>query len=337
MPKFNLYQSLHTTVVGPQGKPLEVQIRTREMHQPGRVRRRRPLGLQGRRHARRTCPWLSRIIDWQKDTNDPEAFMETLKVDLEQDEVYVFTPKGKVAHARRRRHADRLRLRDPHRGRPRLHRRPGQRPAGAARLEAGVGRHRRDLHVEGRGRRGRPATGCRSSPRPGRPTRSASGSPASGARTPSRTAATTSSRPCGARVCRCRRSPAGTLLADTAHELNYADLDALHAAIGENHVSAKSVAARIARAAPRRRSGGRGAAAHHGPPAPAAQPLRIRPRADRRARRGPRRRDGAAVEVLHAGAGRRAAGLHHQGPRRVGAPGRLRQRRVAVARRAGSG
>src|SRR6478735_3110085 len=95
MPKFNLYQSLHTTVVGPQGKPLEVQVRTLEMHQ------RAEFGVAAHFAYKRGTPsdelaWLNRIVDWEKDTSDPEQFMETLKVDLEQDEVYVFTPKGRV-------------------------------------------------------------------------------------------------------------------------------------------------------------------------------------------------------------------------------------------------
>ncbi|HEY4376642.1 MAG TPA: bifunctional (p)ppGpp synthetase/guanosine-3',5'-bis(diphosphate) 3'-pyrophosphohydrolase, partial [Acidimicrobiales bacterium] len=95
MPKFNLYQSLHTTVIGPQGKPLEVQLRTREMHQ------RAEFGVAAHFAYKTGSPsdelaWLNRIVDWQQETEDPAQFMETLKVDLEQDEVYVFTPKGRV-------------------------------------------------------------------------------------------------------------------------------------------------------------------------------------------------------------------------------------------------
>jgi GTP diphosphokinase / guanosine-3',5'-bis(diphosphate) 3'-diphosphatase len=95
MPKFNLYQSLHTTVVGPQGKPLEVQIRTREMH------RRAEFGIAAhwgyKENASPTdVAWLQRIVDWQSETANPAEFLETLKLDLEQDEVFVFTPKGDV-------------------------------------------------------------------------------------------------------------------------------------------------------------------------------------------------------------------------------------------------
>ena len=95
MPKFNLYQSLHTTVIGPQGKPLEVQLRTTEMHQ------RAEFGVAAHFAYKIGSPtdelaWLNRIVDWQQETSDPAEFMETLKVDLEQDEVYVFTPKGRV-------------------------------------------------------------------------------------------------------------------------------------------------------------------------------------------------------------------------------------------------
>ena len=95
MPKFNLYQSLHTTVIGPTGKPIEVQIRTREMHQ------RAEWGIaahwsykDGGQAA--DIDWLNRIIDWQADVTDPAQFMQSLKTDLEQEEVFVFTPKGRV-------------------------------------------------------------------------------------------------------------------------------------------------------------------------------------------------------------------------------------------------
>ena len=155
MPKFNLYQSLHTTVVGPQGKPLEVQIRTWEMHaraEQGVAAHWQYKDVNGAA-ASADVAWLNRIIDWQSETQDPDEFMNNLKIDLEQDEVFVFTPEGQGRHPRRRRHAHRLRLRDPHGGRPRLHRRPRERPTRAARLEALVGRHGGDLHVEGGGRR----------------------------------------------------------------------------------------------------------------------------------------------------------------------------------------
>ena len=94
-PKFNLYQSLHTTVVGPQGKPLEVQIRTRDMH------RRAEYGIAAHwGYKENATPadiaWLQRMVDWEQETADPVEFLETLKLDLEQDEVFVFTPKGDV-------------------------------------------------------------------------------------------------------------------------------------------------------------------------------------------------------------------------------------------------
>jgi GTP pyrophosphokinase len=99
-PKFNLYQSLHTTVVGLDGEPIEVQIRTHEMH------RRAEYGIaahwgykeKGKGSGATTAEmeWLQRIVDWQSETTDPFEFLKSLKLDLEEDEVYVFTPKGKV-------------------------------------------------------------------------------------------------------------------------------------------------------------------------------------------------------------------------------------------------
>jgi GTP diphosphokinase / guanosine-3',5'-bis(diphosphate) 3'-diphosphatase len=96
MPKFNLYQSLHTTVVGPQGKPVEVQIRTREMHQRAEFGIAAHWGYKENRSPSEDLGWLQRLVDWQQETSDPREFMETLKIDLEQDEVFVFTPKGDV-------------------------------------------------------------------------------------------------------------------------------------------------------------------------------------------------------------------------------------------------
>ena len=96
MPKFNLYQSLHTTVVGMQGKALEVQIRTHDMH--ARAEHGVAAHWQYKKggSSSQDMAWLSRIIDWEQDTSDPAEFMENLKIDLDTDEVYVFTPKGKV-------------------------------------------------------------------------------------------------------------------------------------------------------------------------------------------------------------------------------------------------
>ena len=95
MPKFNLYQSLHTTVIGPQGKQVEFQIRTYDMH------RRAEYGVAAHWDYKGVAPvdemaWLSRIVEWQEETTDPNTFMENLKMDLEQDEIFLFTPKGEV-------------------------------------------------------------------------------------------------------------------------------------------------------------------------------------------------------------------------------------------------
>ena len=95
MPKFNLYQSLHTTVIGPDGKTIEVQIRSRDMHQ------RAEWGVASHWAYKdaatpQEVEWLNRIIDWQGEVSDPRQFLEGLNTDLEQDELFVFTPKGRV-------------------------------------------------------------------------------------------------------------------------------------------------------------------------------------------------------------------------------------------------
>ena len=117
MPKFNLYQSLHTTVVGPSGTAVEVQIRTEEMHQRAefgvaahwRYKAERngggskgsgSKGSKSERHpsaaAEADMPWLSRLVEWQAESDDPAEFMRTIASDLGHGEVYVFTPKGDV-------------------------------------------------------------------------------------------------------------------------------------------------------------------------------------------------------------------------------------------------
>jgi GTP pyrophosphokinase len=100
MPKPNLYQSLHTTVVGHQGQPFEVQIRTREMDlvaEEGIAAHWRY--KEGKIESSDHDPnilWLRQLLEWQKEVQDPRTFLTTLKVDLYPDEVYVFTPKGDV-------------------------------------------------------------------------------------------------------------------------------------------------------------------------------------------------------------------------------------------------
>jgi guanosine-3',5'-bis(diphosphate) 3'-pyrophosphohydrolase len=106
MPKFNMYQSLHTTVIGPEGRPLEIQIRTREMHDLAefgiashwmyKEGKPRSDSSGGMHDPDGKIKWLRSLMDWQQDMADSREFMETLKVDLFEDEVFVFTPKGEV-------------------------------------------------------------------------------------------------------------------------------------------------------------------------------------------------------------------------------------------------
>lgn len=98
MPKFNLYQSLHTTVIGPDGRAIEIQIRTHDMH------RRAEFGIAahwkyksgGRGGHEPEMAWLKQLHEWQKETADPEEFLESLRFDLGTPEVFIFTPKGSV-------------------------------------------------------------------------------------------------------------------------------------------------------------------------------------------------------------------------------------------------
>ncbi len=100
MPKPNMYQSLHSTLIGPEGIPFEVQIRTAEMHHIAEVgiaaHWQYKQGGKGDQDVAEKLNWLRQLVDWQKDTHDADQFMENLKIDLFTDEVFVFTPKGDV-------------------------------------------------------------------------------------------------------------------------------------------------------------------------------------------------------------------------------------------------
>jgi guanosine-3',5'-bis(diphosphate) 3'-pyrophosphohydrolase len=247
MPKFNLYQSLHTTVIGPQGKPVEVQIRTWEMHARAEQGIAAHWAYKDREANVADMPWLNRIIDWQSETSDPDEFMQRLKIDLEQDEVFVFTPKGKVitlpvgatpidfAYA--------------------IHTEVGHACIGAkvngrlvpldSKLESGDTVEIFTSKVEGAG--------------PSRDWLQIVATPRAASKIRQwfsrerREDAIESGREELMKALRREGLPvqklqSGSVLTDTAKAMNYADLEALYAAIGEKHVSAQAVAARVSRA-----------------------------------------------------------------------------------------
>lgn len=102
MPKPNLYQSLHSTVIGPKGKPFEIQIRTYEMHNTAEYgiaahwKYKKGTVDDNNNKLDTKLSWLSDILEWQGETSDAEEFIEAFKIDLFSDEIFVFTPKGRV-------------------------------------------------------------------------------------------------------------------------------------------------------------------------------------------------------------------------------------------------
>lgn len=286
MPKFNLYQSLHTTVVGPQGKPLEVQIRTRQMHMLAEYGVASHWDYKDNHQSSDDMVWLHRIIDWQRETSDPGEFMSMLKVDLEQDEVFVFTPKGKVVTL-------------PVGSTPvdfayAIHTEVGDACIGAkvngrlvpldSVLASGDTIEIFTSKVEGAG-----------------PSRDwlqfVSTNRASAkikqwylrelredARETGSDELIRAMRREGLPVAKVRQSK---VLDAVARDMNYADLDALHTAIGQNHVSATSVAERVRRHL------------HHGDPATDERlPLTVRQATPLRRRLGPTTTAGVHVEGL---------------------------------------
>ncbi|MCY4727374.1 bifunctional (p)ppGpp synthetase/guanosine-3',5'-bis(diphosphate) 3'-pyrophosphohydrolase [Nocardioides sp. STR2] len=105
MPKFNMYQSLHTTVIGPQGKPVEVQIRTFAQHRRAeygvaahwKYKENTKAGVDTDRLGDKDdLTWLRQLLDWQSEVEDPGEFLESLRFEMNQQQVYVFTPRGDV-------------------------------------------------------------------------------------------------------------------------------------------------------------------------------------------------------------------------------------------------
>ena len=101
MPKFNLYQSLHTTVIGPNGRPVEIQIRTQEMHNRAEYGvaahwKYKEIGSDGKISSEDDLVWLKHLSDWQHETADPSEFLDALRFEIGAKEVYAFTPKGRV-------------------------------------------------------------------------------------------------------------------------------------------------------------------------------------------------------------------------------------------------
>ena len=244
-PKFNLYQSLHTTVVGPQGKPLEAQIRTSEMHNRAERGIAAHWGYKEQASAS-DIAWLQRIVDWSSESTDPAEFLETLKLDLETDEVFVFTPKGDVVTL--------LAGATPIDFAYSIHTEIGHRCIGAringrlvpldSKLASGDSVEIFTSKVPSAGP-SRDWLKIAATPRARSKIRQwFSRERREDAMESGRDELVKALRKEGLPVQKLTSSP---LLVEVATSMNYTDLDALHAAIGESHVSARSIAQRVAR------------------------------------------------------------------------------------------
>ena len=251
MPKFNMYQSLHTTVIGPEGKPVELQIRTWKMHQRAEYgvaahwKYKEELAGGG---TATDMTWLRQLVDWQRETEDPAEFLDSLRFDLGGAEVYVFTPKGEV-------------LALPQSATPvdfayAIHTEVGHRTIGA-RVNG------RLVALESTLSNGDTVEIFTSKAPDAGPSQDWLGFVQS-ARARNkirhwfskerREAAAETGKTAIARMMRKQNLPLQRLatadaLNAIAHELRYADLSALYAAVGEGHVSAQSVVAKLIKSA----------------------------------------------------------------------------------------
>ena len=175
MPKFNMYQSLHTTVIGPGGKPVEIQIRTHEMHRRAEYGVAAHWKYKDQPNRTATGPgsprdgdmgWLRSLVDWQQETSDPGEFLDSLRFEINAREVFVFTPKGEVmalpAGSTPVDFAYAVHTEVGHRTIGRT----GQRQAGPAQQRTKPRRLGGDLHVEGRRGRAEPGLAALRQERP---------------------------------------------------------------------------------------------------------------------------------------------------------------------------
>jgi guanosine-3',5'-bis(diphosphate) 3'-pyrophosphohydrolase len=252
MPKFNLYQSLHTTVIGPEGKPVELQIRTWGMHRRAEYgvaahwKYKEETTAGGRGTA--DMAWLRQLVDWQKETADPAEFLDSLRFDLGAAEVYVFTPRGEVIAL-------------PQGATPvdfayAIHTEVGHRTIGA-RVNG------RLVALEGALNNGDTVEIFTSKAQDAAPSRDwlqfvksarARNKIRHWFSKERREAASETGKAAIARAMRkqglpLQRLATGDALLAVAHDLRYTDLSALYAAIGEGHVSAQSVVAKLVKSA----------------------------------------------------------------------------------------
>ena len=248
MPKFNMYQSLHTTVMGRNGRPVEIQIRTRDMHRAAESGIAAHWLYKEQRRGKvpeEEIAWLQRMMDWQKESADPKDFMESLKIDLYTDEVFVFTPKGDViALARGATPLDFAYA---------IHTEVGHRTVGG-RVNGKLVPLSHEL-VSG------DSVEIITSKGPAAPSRDwlqVVGTPRArnkirqwfarerreDALAQGREALTAAMRKQGLPVDKINK---GTVLSEIAADLHYSDLDAMHVAIGEGHLSPQSVTTRVIR------------------------------------------------------------------------------------------
>ena len=217
MPKFNMYQSLHTTVIGPGGKPVELQIRTWGMHKRSeygvaahwKYKEESVFGNQVKDGSGPDMAWLRQLVDWQRET-EPGRVPRVAPVRPRRRRGLRVHPARRGDRAAAGRDPGRLRLRHPHRGRAPHHRRAGQRPPRRAGKHPRQRRHRRDLHLQGPGGGAEPglAPVRQERPRPEQdPPVVLQGTPRGGRRVRQ---GPRSPGPCASRACRCSGWPPRT-------------------------------------------------------------------------------------------------------------------------------